>query len=234
MVLDVLVLCGGKSGGSTLYQTFKNNNYETDHFHTITIKGLCGNLNSNKNCIELINETIINGKKIIIIDSFRNIIERNISSFFQNISLNIQDYKEKNIDELIKKFNNEYLFKKNEINSINELFSYYNIPTFKKFDFEKKYNIIEIENKIFVKIRFNDIKNWDKILSEILKKNIIIFNQNLTAEKDTYDLYQDFLQNYKIPKEFLYNYLLKDIDFKIYNSEEEQIEYFNYWLNKSI
>ena len=58
----------------------------------------------------------------------------------------------------------------------------------------------------------------------ILGKEIIPHPSNLTLN----NLYSRFKANYKVNKEFL-NLMLKDKEFKIYNTLEEQEKYKNKW-----
>ena len=49
-------------------------------------------------------------KKLYFIDSYRLPIDRKISSFFQNIHKNIPDYNTKSVKDIIKIFNEKYLY----------------------------------------------------------------------------------------------------------------------------
>ena len=109
---------------------------------------------------------------------------------------------------------------------------YFNLDIFDSFDFDKKYNLLEHKNIKFIKLRFNDITIWDKILSNIFKSNIIIHNENLSENKNYIKIYKDFKNNYKVPKEYLEK-IKNDINFKIYNTLHEQDEYIKYWNSKS-
>jgi hypothetical protein len=109
----------------------------------------------------------------------------------------------------------------------------YEVPLFKIFDFGKRYNMVEKDNKIFIKVLFKDINKWNEILSEIFGKNIIIYSDNLTKNKDVGELYTLFKSEYRVPISYLENILTYDEQFKIYNTLEEQSEYRKYWLNKS-
>ena len=182
------------------------------------------------NSYNLIQYSRINNKLIYFIDSYRNPIERKISSFFQNINEIKPDYKEISIDELIKFFNDTF-FNYEEYHSINEILNVFNIDLFNSFDFNNKYNIKYHENMIFIKIRFKDVDNWQFILSKIFNKEIIIHNDNLTIDKDYNEYYSEFKKNYKIPKEH-FDKIIEDREFNIYNSENEKKEYYNFWSNK--
>ena len=232
-IIDIFVYCGGKCGGSTLINTFYKNEYKTLHLHTINCKGFLNYIDFNINDIhDILNESCKN-KDIYIIDSYRTPIERKISSFFQNISLDIPNYESLSVEEIIDVFNRHFITYSEEYHPINEPLLHYDIPLFTKFDFEKKYNIVKKDNKIFIKILFKDIKEWDKILSEIFGKEIIIYPLNLTENKDVYELYQKFKSLYKVPKTYIDNVLMNDTEFKIYNTKEEQEEYIKKWLSNS-
>jgi hypothetical protein len=171
-------------------------------------------------------------KRILIIDSYRSPIERKISAFFHHIESILPNYKEKNMQTIIDTFNS-VLHNIEEYQSIDEVFQYFNIPSFKTFDFQKKYCIKTHENITFVKIRFHEINEWSNILSTLFNTKITVRNHNLTEKKEINILYNDFKSVYKIPKTYLLNQLVKDVSFKIYNSKKEQAEYIEKWLLKS-
>jgi hypothetical protein len=232
-LFDIFILCGGKCGGTTLAKTFSMNGYKTTHIHSLKNKGLFKSSIDKNNIILTMDNSCIN-KKIYIIDSYRNPIERKISSFFQNINIYMPDYKNKSIDDLISCFNNDYINNLEEYHPLNQALNHYNIPLFNKFDFDKGYNIVEKDNKIFIKILFKDINKWNIILSEIFQKEIIIINDNLTKNKNIINIYNSFKHLYKVPNHYIYNKLLNDINFKIYNTKQEQNTYIQKWLNLSI
>lgn len=97
MNLEILIFCGGKCGGTTLSKTLDLNGYNILHKHGFNCYGLYRNkfrnefeMNYNNN----FEDYIKNFKDdLIIIVSYRTPIERKISSFFQNISVNCPNYK---------------------------------------------------------------------------------------------------------------------------------------------
>ena len=226
---DIFICCGGKCGGTTLASTFHQNGYKTTHLHSSK------HLGNFKSTID-VNHTfdIINASKqkgpIYIIDSYRTPIERKISSFFNNIStLHLPNYKKCKLRDIIYFFNNKKLKVLEEYHSINEIMEYYNVPLFEEFDFKHGYNIVKKDNINFIKLRFNDINKWDKILSEIFKRNISIVSDNISDNKEYSKIYTAFKKYYFIPREYFNTNLPNDINFKIYNTEEEQQEYYKKW-----
>jgi len=231
--IDVLIMCGGKCGGSTLTSTLRNAGMHCIHGHSFDCSGFSNNYGfvfTKDNIVNILNNTT---KKIYIIDSYRNPIERKISSFFQNIHIHVPNYFDKNSDELINIFNEKYIYSIEEYHSINVIMDEYNVEHFNQFDFNSRYNIKEVGNMVYIKLRFSDINSWSMILSNIFEKKIIIHMDNLTENKSINNLYNLFKQNYKVPKDYLYNNLKNDVEFSIYNTEEDRNEYLKKWLEKS-
>ena len=120
-----------------------------------------------------------------------------------------------------------------EYHSINEVLTHYQVPLFTTFDFEKGYNLVKKENKVFIKILFKDIGEWGTILSIIFQKPITIYPDNLTKDKPIHALYKEFLKEYKVPKAYLDHMKVKDTEFKIYNTKTQQKAYIKKWMKRT-
>ncbi len=228
---DVFVYCGGKCGGSTLNNTFNMNGMRSFHVHG---NGYIRNqLKLDMNVFDVIDFSR-KQKKVYIIHSYRTPIERKISSFFQNITIHIPDYKNYSVEQLIKIFNEKYLMNLEEYHSINEIMRHYNIPIFDTFDFEKGYIMKEFENIVFIKILFSDINKWDTILSDIFNKKIILHSVNLTENKETGLLYKEFKNKYQVLPEYLDRMEKEDKMFRIFNTIDKQASYISYWRDNII
>ena len=228
--ISIFVYCGGKSGSKTLWKSLPT----SLHVHSNADFQLT-RLDEDEReltVFDVIKYNMETKKRILIIDSYRTPIERKISAFFHHIETILPDYKEETMQRIIDKFNS-LLHNIEEYQSIDEVFQYFNLPTFKTFNFQKKYNLKTHENITFVKIRFNEISEWSNILSTLFNIKITIKNYNLTEKKEINLLYNEFKNVYKIPKSYLSNQLVKDVSFKIYNSKKEQAEYIEKWLLKS-
>jgi hypothetical protein len=225
---NIYVYCSGKSGSSTLTKTFNKNGYNALQIHSsdFFIK-VCNESKLNPNIFNLIENSMKNHETIYIVDSYRNPIERKISSFFQN-------YKEDNrsIDYITKKLN-ESIYHIENYSSIFEVFNYFKIPSFTSFDFEKKYNLVKYKNAVIIKLRFEDINEWGNILSEIMGKPITIYNDNISENKSYHNEYKIIKNNYKIPSDLI-EFIKNNNEFKMYNSLESQQKYVQYWRNRSI
>ena len=229
---QVFVYCGGKCGGTTLCETFIKNHYKTIHLHSANCWVNVSRSDTSIN--EIINKSCQEYGQIFIIDSYRNPIERKISSFFQNITIHLPNYTKMNVYELIRWFNNKFINGNEDYHPINEVMAHYDIPLFTTYDFDNKHNIVTTpDNKTFIKLRFKDIKSWDTILSGIFGKNITMYPDNLTENKDIYQLYKQFKFLYKVPKKYIQTIINNNTEFKIYNTPEEQEEYIRFWSDRS-
>ena len=188
--IDLLVLCGGKCGSSTLYATLNRNG-----FKSIKVHGRDSFINqfNYDGLYDFINRSSSN-KKLYIVDSYRTPIERKISSFFQNLENHVPDYKNKKVKELINIFNNKYLNNLENGHPIDIIMKNYNVKPFYKFNFEKKYVKKVQGNLVFIKILFSDIKDWNNILSKIFNKKIIVVSSNLSKKKDQEEYINKWLE----------------------------------------
>lgn len=228
--IQVFVYCSRKCGSMTLTKTF-NQYYKAFHVHNQ--QDFVNFYKETKYSIfDVIEYNSKTNKDIYVIDVYRTPIERKISSFFQSIDNHFPNYKKYNTRTLIKFFNRRFIYNLEEFQSIDEIMKHYDIPVFTNFDFEKGYNIVKKDNIHFIKLRFNDIQNWSKILSNIFNRNINIISDNISDNKEYAHIYKVFKKYYFIPKNYYFNILPNDINFKIYNTEEEQKEYYEKWKKR--
>lgn len=228
--VDVICLTGGKSGSTTLFNTFQNNGYKCIKIHNKEDFKLQFGYDG---LIDLIDRSQRN-KELFIIDAYRTPIERKISSFFENIHIEVPSYKDKSCEELIDFFNTRYLNTIEEYHSINPIMEKYGVELFDTFDYEKKYVIKKKGNLIFIKLLFSNINNWGENLSEIFNKKITINSENKSSNKEYYSIYNKFKLMYKTTKFYINNILKNDKEFKIFNTPEQQDIYINKYLKLAI
>ena len=231
--IDVFVYCCGKSGSSTLHTTMAKNGFSSLHCHGNHYFQTIIHKKTDITVFDVINHNRRNKNVVYFIDSYLTPIERAMSAFFQNIDTRAPNYKTMSIQQLIARFNVD-LFGRSVQNSIYEVMDHYRVPHFSSFDFEKKYNIAQQGNMVFIKVRFSDIKEWSDILSRVFDQSITISSSNLTDQKDVSTLYGEFKRIYRVPRKYLLQHLTKDRQFAIYNTAEEQAAYLDYWTKKSV
>ncbi len=193
---NIIILTGGKTGGSTLTSTLNELNaihiHSNEHFKR-------WKQTKYSNVYDYINYQ----KSSYIITVHRPIFERKISGLFQALSepndynkiFNIPKIENISLDNLLSFFKNHLLDADFEnYDPIEELLNYYNKDIPKNFfNFEKKYGIIKIsENINILVLRFKDIKCWDKILSQVFNKQITLHSVNNTNDKKISNMYEQF------------------------------------------
>ena len=173
------------------------------------------------------------GKDVYVINVYRNPIERKISSFFEKIG----SYHFNTEDRLV----NMYKINK-VINRFNDIFSHiglgdhfldkYDIINPPAFDYQKKYLLIKQNDINYITLRLKDSLLWGPILTNIFGFKICIVKDYESKNKPIKDLYNNFKQHYKIPKNLLDD-IMQCKNFNYYFSEEEKNKYFNEWFIKS-
>ena len=224
MNFEVFIYSGAKCASSTLNATLINFGYNTfhvhnDEFYIANFKELIEETNC-RTIKELILKQVCD--KVYIFDIYRNPIERMISSLFQNFELYLgKNYLNVDINLLIyffyKIYNNE------EYHPLDDEY-----PILKDVEFNVKYCQLVDGKFNYFKFRFKDLNKWSEYLSEIFNKEITIFDSNLTSDKEYLDLYRIFKKKFRISSSMLNSYI-NTPTFKKYNSEEEQLEYYNQW-----
>jgi hypothetical protein len=239
--VNFFIYCGRKSGSSTLHHTCSNiENSLGIQIHNnedfLYKYGQC-RFNSIFNLIE---NNMAKHETIYIIDSYRTPIEKKISSFFEDIDKFIPNYKDCDISVLISYFNKKYIYGSKcthiyteDYEPLDEMLEHFNLSPITNFNFDKNFELIKHKNLVFIKLRFNEIKKWGGILSKIIGKDITILDKNKSENKDYYEVYEKFKENYRIPREYLEK-LKSDSRFKIYNSPLERIKYIKYWYSKCV
>lgn len=184
-----------------------------------------------------INEIILfnkySGKDVYVINVYRSLIERKISTFFEKIGcyhFNVDDNQVNNynISRVINRFNNIFPW----IGNGDHFIEKYNIKIPDRFDFINKYLLV-VENDIkYITLRLKDSSEWGTILTNIFGFNIRTIRDYESSNKPIKDLYSSFKNNYRIPINLL-NEIKNDRCLNYYYSEDELNSYYNDWFVKS-
>jgi len=202
------------------------------HIHSEIMLEIFSNI-KNITVPELIKYNAVNlNRNVYVIDIYRSPIEHKISTYFEKIAnyhFNTTNNKINNYDfnKITKRFNQLFPYLVNEDIFIDK----YKIDEMFQFDFNKKYLFYIKENIKFLKLRLKDSKEWNEIFKKILNIDIVIIKDYTSTSKEFKILYQKFLENYKIPENFL-NIITNDKYFNYYYSKEEKENYINKWVNK--
>lgn len=234
----IFIFTPPKVGSTSLvssFRIFSGDQYGIIHIHDeIMLEKLIGiKINVTINDIIKYNAITL-GKEIYVIDIYRSPIERKISAFFEKIGpyhFNNRDeiVNRYNINKVMLRFNNIFPYLANGDHFIDEYEIENQIPL--EFPFNKKYIYLEINGVKYIKLRLKDSDEWENILSDIFKFKICIIRDYQSENKIIGDLFKNFLENYKIPENYLENILnCKYLNY--YYSPQEIQEYRNKWNSK--
>jgi hypothetical protein len=169
------------------------------------------------------------GKKVYVIDVYRTPVERKMSEYFEKLSPYHFNNTEDNITKYsIKRISDRFNKLFPHLENGDHYFEHYNIHNPIPFDFEKKYTVQEINNIKYVKIRLCDAEYWDKLLSTILKQDIVIIQDYKTEDKGIGELYKRFKKEYRLPRNFI-ELIEKCKYFNFYYNETERNKYIQLW-----
>jgi len=173
------------------------------------------------------------GKEVYVIDVYREPIERKISAYFEKIgAYHFNNFDEKvntyNVEKVIHRFNRIMPHIANGDHFIDK----FNIPIPKQFDYVNKYLLIENNGIKYIKLRLRDSNIWGQILSDIFGFKIGIVKDYESANKPIKDLYTNFKENYKIPKNLLDD-IMKCKYLNYFLSPNEKQDYHHKWFVNS-
>lgn len=226
--VEIIIYSGGKTGSTSLFCSFNTvNEFKVLSLHCdwqlANVASRCNPPTQVYTISDIINCNRPN--KLLLVSSYREPIGRHISSFFQNIvihmkmpmdqilSKNIQTVNDLIIKFLIENHEIYHPFLENDKKNFDGVNIY--SKTFNKTD---GYQIFETKKVKIILLRFDKIYNWEKIIKQNTKyKNFKIISENLTSEKESYNLYKKVCQSIIIPKEVLDD---------IFTKEKINMEYF--------
>ncbi len=211
---NIFIVSGGKTGSSTLHRSFKNSFHSHTTFYLrhlqypkITDDLLCMNY-----LYQIGREKY--GNPVTIISAVRNPLDRNISSFFEQMTRVVAPKTEiltMNVDDLINIFNERFLhiddyypfLSKNNPNKDNESHDFDGIDIF-SVPFDSRRGCLYFNNGAYqiLILRFEDINKWDPILKKNLLPQQLQSYQFVTCNRSDNkwygSLYQEFKRRYWI------------------------------------
>ena len=208
----IYVLSGGKTGSKTLYASFKRLYPITIHTHDAS---------------DVIHSTNL-GKKILIVNSYREPISRHLSSFFFRFNKTSQrglllDMNNFNIlrDILERKLASGDFFE--DYHPLVRFLAHYQKPlvfdTTKKWDFQESV----LPNVDCLMLRFDQIRKWQSQIRNVFPRFRLVA-LNLSEQKEYYPFYKHFKSHYH-PSPVLLSTLNRDRDLLLtYYREEEVLE----------
>jgi hypothetical protein len=230
----VFIYTPPKVGSTTLVTSLRislGKSYSIIHIHDeIMLRVLTGIKNVTVN--EIIHYLGEQGKNVYVIDVYRTSIERKMSEFFEKIApyhfnnseANISNYSIKRISDRFNK-----LFP--HLGLGDHTFDKYKLSYNPSFDFHKKYTLQVVNGIKYIKLRLCDSSQWNRILSDIFRMDIVLIQDYETEKKEIGDLYQTFKREYKLPCNY-YDMMKNCNYFHFYYSEKERNDYLEKWKHR--
>jgi len=161
----------GKTGSTSLKEGFPNKN--TAHWHSVLyFEHIYGTKLLSINNYDLYDLILYIGKKYnfkpIIIESIRNYIDLNLSTIFHNIKKKRYKLPKNNKINTIRKSMIEILKNDRKPYSVSMYKKHFNIDLFNEFNIYKNYYYNETDTCHLLFLKFEDIKNWQKIINKVL------------------------------------------------------------------
>lgn len=194
---NVIVYAGGKTGGSTLFQTFLKTEYSAIHIHSDKcFRESCflgmppfEKTDDPQSIFELIDKD----KEVYIIDVYRNPLDRKISAYFQNLDHNRKYYKVPEnigIEEEVDYFTTHVMPYLENYEGIEESMNYFGLTNL---EYKKNHWYSKKGNVNFIRLKFREINKWVNIL-KLYIPNVPsdLVNTNLSINKSYYARYKLF------------------------------------------
>jgi hypothetical protein len=223
---QVLINCGGKSGSSTLAETFAHNGFDTFHTHDAAYYATNIDPTYPHSLFDAIDLNMTLYDHIYIIDVYRTPIERKMSSYFQQLDVTTLPPDPSEQFEYVMEQLDKNMLQLEKYYPLVETMRHYGITPFDSFNFEKKYNLYQHKNVSYINLRFQDLDQWSSILSSIFHRPITLHSANVSAHKQYNHLYEQVQKMYRISNT-VFIQCLHDPLFYIYNSPAEQLKYIN-------
>lgn len=248
-----------KTGSTTIFNGLDKNTFLTYHLHdfeTLFSKlQLNRDVNMWKKC-----KDILQNRNIKIITGVREPISREISAFFQLLSVSYELLLDYNIsfentvnsfllatigkctysgDIFLNQGYNRYLLQNIKYGCEFDWFDlelrkYWDIDIYiKEFDKENGYQIYQYKNiEIFV-YQLEKLNNLEKVLGEFIgQNNFKLSKTNTGGQKNYFKLYKDTLDAIKIPKEYFDFYYNNNLYFQYFYSFNDIDKFRSKWEKK--
>lgn len=197
-----IVYCGGKCGSTSLHKAFQQCSlpsvriHNKDHFVDEYVPFLKNDprLRSTLHLDTLLEFFLNFYETIVVLDAYRDPIERKLSSFFQNFHVNLRrahvnvaEWGKMTIEQQMEVFEVSIMNLLEQRHGIDTVYKYFfHAP----FDFHKRYQ--KLHHQIFpsvtlLKLRFCDIGSWEHILKSVLgitHKDFHITRENSSSTKE--------------------------------------------------
>jgi hypothetical protein len=213
---NIIIYQYGKCGSSSLRDLFKQVHSKVIHTHSPK------NIPPRENL----------GKRDLIINVTRNLFDRNISDYFQNISRfghywyvnNEENLFKMPIGEILRKYNERIYFY-----ITNNLYTWYDNFELKTgtnvfeepFNRKNKYLIYDNKDYTTVVLRYEDINDWNYIISKIFINELPpLPKSNISKNKKIYYIMEEFKKKYHLTAKMINTVKKANVMIHFYTEDE--------------
>jgi len=207
---EIHIVSGGKTGSSTLFQSFRRLHRNVFHAHN------CTHLRRSVQCHQ----------KILVVNSYRLPFSRHISSLFQNIKTHVpglvlHGQPVLSYSTVANRLDN-YLNNHQFFESYHPMLEMVNMSSL-SFSPRQGYSFLPnlLPNMDVILLRFDKIQEWESQIQSLIP-NFRLVPDNLSSRKTYAALYHYFRKHYRFPPSAKYLWEVEQPMISVYYSEEEK------------
>jgi hypothetical protein len=228
----IFVYCPPKVGSTSLVSSLRisgASKYKVLHIHDEKMLEVLTGLKG-ATIQDIIDFNVFLGREIVVIDIYREPLERKMSEFFGKLAsyhfnTSIQNVERYSLERLSARFNSLFPHLANGDHYLEKYHDIVICPP-SDFDHKQKYLIHNKDRLTYVKLRLRDSNEWSHILKNAINLDVTIIKDYVRETLPLGRLYKKFKQSYLLPVNFI-PVIQSDRFFNFYLSPGEQIEYLN-------
>ena len=228
----IFVYCPPKVGSTSLVSSLRisgASKYKVLHIHDEKMLEVLTGIKG-ATIQDIIDFNVFLGREIVVIDIYREPLERKMSEFFGKLAsyhfnTSIQNVERYSLERLSARFNSLFPHLANGDHYLEKYHDIVICPP-SDFDHKQKYLIHNKDRLTYVKLRLRDSNEWSHILKNAINLDVTIIKDYVRETLPLGRLYKKFKQSYLLPVNFI-PVIQSDRFFNFYLSPGEQIEYLN-------
>ena len=240
-----LVYCAGKCGSESLRDSLRASGcvpceriHNIDHFFEEFARNTPKEVRQEYSMTRLFMEIQQQVRHLYVFDSYRNPIERKISSFFFRLDWNLysctktkrKEWDRWTLPNKIHYFNTHYFFQRDRRNALDTEFpDFFHTPVQNGICLATLPLNTQYLPCLCIKLSFRNISQWGSQLGNLLGKEMVMVVRHRSQDYPYHKEYQEFLSHYIPTPQILYS-CLEDAIFQKYNSLIEQKLYYHEWF----
>ena len=205
----IFVYCPPKVGSTSLVSSLRisgASKYKVLHIHDEKMLEVLTGLKG-ATIQDIIDFNVFLGREIVVIDIYREPLERKMSEFFGKLAsyhfnTSIQNVERYSLERLSARFNSLFPHLANGDHYLEKYHDIVICPP-SDFDHKQKYLIHNKDRLTYVKLRLRDSNEWSHILKNAINLDVTIIKDYVRETLPLGRLYKKFKQSYLLPVNFI-------------------------------